>query len=665
MRRDAQRWLRFRVFSLWGLFVVLFIALFTRALHLQVISGKTLKSLATRQHIKSVEILPERGIIFDRNGEKLAASVMTDSVCADPSKIKNPRTAASRIASILQMDENDLLRKMTSGKHFAWIARRIPADQAARVEALNIDGVFLIKEPQRSYPNGELAGHLIGFVGLDSVGLEGLELKYDAYLRGSPERLVWARDAKGKRLYPRVEKVAADGRPSYHLILTIDSRIQHLVETHLKAAVQDKGAKGGYAVVMNPRTGEILALANQPSFDPNHFAKGNPMLGKNRVITDCYDPGSTFKPFVAAAALEEKLFKETDRIFCENGHYAVADRVIHEAQRKKHGYLTFREVIKYSSNIGSVKIAERLGKERLYRYITKFGFGAKTNIDLPGEIPGLLRHYRDWTRVDAATIAFGQGVSVTAIQLVTALSAIANSGVLMKPYIIKGIADQKGQIVHENKPTVVRQVISPETAKRMASIMATVVGDEDGTGKKARIELVNVAGKTGTSQKFDFSRRAYSSERVRTSFMGFFPAEDPQLAMLVVLDEPQRDRWGGVAAAPVFRSIGEQILACYRTNIRENVVPETKDLPDHHKGIRLVSTGPVLKKDAEGLMNAADVIPDFRGLTIRDALAKARALNIDVQVIGNGWAIRQEPLPGASARGHRSCTITFSTGGGS
>ncbi|MCX7634535.1 MAG: penicillin-binding transpeptidase domain-containing protein, partial [Syntrophales bacterium] len=502
MKRNARQWLRFRIFSLWGLFVVLFIALFTRALHLQVISGNALKNLAAKQHNKVIYIPPERGIIFDRNGEKLAASIMTDSVCADPAKLRNPRAAAAKLAAILDMDEGSIMKKMESHRHFCWIARRIPAEQAARVEALNMDGIFLIKEPQRHYPNGELAGHLIGFVGADAVGLEGLELKYDPYLKGSPERLVWARDARQKRLYPRVEKASAEGKPSYHLILTIDSRIQHLVETHLKAAVQEKGAKGGYAVVMDPRTGEILAMANQPSFDPNNFAKGNPMLGKNRVITDCYDPGSTFKPFVAAAALEEKLFKETDRIYCENGHYAIADRVIHEAQRKRHGYLTFREVIKYSSNIGSVKIAERLGKERLYHYITKFGFGAKTNIDLPGEIAGLLRPYRDWTRVDAATIAFGQGVSVTAIQLVTALSAIANSGVLMKPYVIKGIVDHRGQIISENKPTVVRQVISPETAKRMAAIMATVVDDEDGTGKKARIEQVKVAGKTGTSQKF-------------------------------------------------------------------------------------------------------------------------------------------------------------------
>ena len=661
MTGESKKWLKFRIFTLLVLFLVLFVALISRAFQIQVLSGESLKSLAERQHTKTLHVEPERGIIFDRNGEKLAASVLVDSVCADPSKIGNPTEAAGSLASILKVDKEKILKKLSTSKSFCWLARKIPPDQARSVESLNIDGVFLTKEPKRFYPNGELAGRLIGFVGLDSTGLEGMELKYENYLKGSPEKLIWARDAKGNTLYPRVENTAAKKEESYNLILTIDSRIQHLVETKLSEAIASKSAKGGFAVVMDPKTGEILALADQPGFDPNKFGSYNVGKGKNKVITDCFDPGSTFKPFLAAAALEEGIAKETDRFNCENGAYAIADRVIHEANRKKYGSLAFRDVIKYSSNIGCVKISEKLGKEKFYEYITKFGFGSKTGIDLPGESGGLLRPVHNWTRVDTSTIAFGQGVSVTAIQLITALSAIANQGVLMKPYIVRAVVDKRGQVIKKITPTPVRTVISPETAKRMTAILTGVVGDDDGTGKRAQIMNVSVAGKTGTSQKFDFGRRVYSSERVRTSFMGFFPAEDPQVAILVTLDEPQRDRWGGVAAAPVFKNIGEQILTCFKTNIREtpSPAPEEEKINNGVK-IRLVSLpGPV---NRQIVTEDDSIMPDFRGMSMRDTLKRAKGKGLEIQVIGSGWAISQDPKPGSVIPSQRTCAIHFSAG---
>ncbi|MCG6537649.1 MAG: penicillin-binding protein, partial [Syntrophales bacterium LBB04] len=389
-------------------------------------------------------------------------------------------------------------QKLSGSKNFCWLARRIPPEQANRIEALNIDGIFIIKEAKRFYPNGELAGHLLGFVGLDSTGLEGLEKGYEEFIKGTPEKLVWSRDAKGKSIYPRFEKAAATTRKDegYHLILTIDSRIQHLVETQLQEAIIDKGAKSAFAIIMDPKTGEILAMADAPEIDPNNFSSYSIGQGKNKAIADCFDPGSIFKPFVAAGALQEGIAKETDRFYCENGAYSVANRVIHEAQKKKHGSLTFSEIIKYSSNIGAAKIGEKLGKEKLHDYITRFGFGAKTGIELPGESPGLLRPQQNWTRVDTVTISFGQGVSVTAIQTVTALSAIANQGVLMKPHVVKGLVNRQGQIVKVITPTIVRRVISPTTAKKMTSILTSVVQADDGTGKRARIENVNVGGKT-------------------------------------------------------------------------------------------------------------------------------------------------------------------------
>jgi len=484
MTVEEKKWLRVRIATLLSLFLVLFIALITRAYQIQVLNGQSLKARADRQHTATLRVESERGIIFDRNGEKLAVSVMSDSVCADPSKIKDLRGTAAKMAVVLNTDEETLLKKLSGAKNFSWLARRITPDQTALVEKLDLDGIFIIKEPKRFYPNGELAGHLIGFVGLDASGLEGLEFRFDEQLKGAPEQLRWTRDAKGKRLYPRVDSATAKQKESTNLILTIDSRIQYLVESQLKEAVQSKGAKGGMAVVMDPKTGEILALANERGFDPNNVSKSGATAGKNRVVTDCFDPGSTFKPFLAAAALEEGIHKETDRIYCENGNYAVADRVIREAQRKKHGYLSFAEIIKYSSNIGSVKISERLGKEKFHDYLTRFGFGQKSGIDLPGETAGLLRPVRNWTRVDTSTIAFGQEISVSAVQVLQAASALANGGMLLAPRIVSRILSPSGELVKEFGRQPVREVISPQVAREVLEMMETATDENGGTARR-------------------------------------------------------------------------------------------------------------------------------------------------------------------------------------
>ena len=441
---------------------------------------------------------------------------------------------------------------------------------------------------------------------------------------------------------------------SVNIVLTIDSRIQYLVETHLKEAVVSKGAKGGIAIVMDPKTGEILAMANEAGFNPNNIGGLTPEKWRNRAITDYFDPGSTFKPFLVAGALEEKTIRESEKFYCEDGNYTVANRVIHEANRKSHGQLSVRDILKYSSNIGAVKIAQKLGKEKFYNYIDNFGFGTKTGIDLPGESPGLVRPVKNWSKVDTATIAFGQGVSVTAIQMVTAMSAIANGGVLMKPYILRSVTDKNNIPIKMYNPTVVRKVVSAETAKRLTNMLTEVVGSADGTGKNANIVNVAVAGKTGTSQKFDFSRGEYSSEKVRTSFMGFFPADNPQVTILVILDEPQRDKWGGVAAAPVFKSIGEQILNCFKTNIRETAVFGT----DKHSKVQLISAQEtIIARSVDN--NDESAAPDFRGLTIREAMKKAKARSIELKVFGNGWAVRQYPPAGRVLGEDRVCNVVF------
>jgi cell division protein FtsI (penicillin-binding protein 3) len=651
---EARKWLKFRIVMIFIFFLVLFVALISRAFQLQVLSGQKLKQMAARQHTTVLHLQPERGMIYDRNGEKLAISIMADSVCADPSKIIDPANASKQIADILNLDSREVYKKLSAPRNFCWLARRISPDQTASVVKANIEGIFLVKEPKRFYPNGELASHLLGFVGLDSVGLEGLEHRYNESLMGKPEKLTWARDAKGKKLFLRVEKNETRKDENVNLVLTIDNHIQYLVETHLKEAVLSKGAKGGIAIVMDPKTGEILAMANQMGFNPNNIKGLTPERWRNRAITDSFDPGSTFKPFLVAAALEEKVIREKDKFFCENGNYRVADRVIREANRKKHGTLTVKEILKYSSNIGSAKIAQKLGKEKFYEYILKFGLGEKTGIELPGESAGLLRPAKNWVHVDTATIAFGQGISVTAIQLITAISAIANDGVLMRPFVVRGIADGDNKLIQLYAPTEVRRVVSPAVAKSIAGMMTDVVEAPDGTGTSARLLNVAVAGKTGTSQKFDFSRGVYSSEKVRTSFVGFFPADNPQVAILVILDEPQRDKWGGVAAAPVFKNIGEQILNCFKTDIRKTPVFERHPT----EKIQLVSAEQTLSvHDFEE--NDEPSMPNFLGLTIREAMKKAKAESIELKMTGNGWAVRQHPQPNTPLGNERVCQIVF------
>ena len=654
MAMDGKNWLKVRLASVLIFFIIAFVALLFRAFQLQILSGEKLKNMAQRQHTAIVQLQAERGMIYDRNGEKLAVSVLADSVYADPTRVVDPAKTARQIAGILNLDKQTVIKKIAEPKSFCWLSRRISPEQAANVESAEIEGIFMIKEPKRFYPNGQLAAHLLGFAGVDANGLEGLENRYDDILKGKPEKMAWWKDAKGKKIFIHVGSDGAKKDESVNLVLTIDSRIQYLVETHLKEAVHAKGAKGGIAIVMDPKTGEILAMANELGFNPNNIHGLTSERWRNRAVTDYFDPGSTFKPFLVAGALEEKTIRESEKFFCENGNYVVANRIIHEANKKSHGQLSVRDILKYSSNIGSVKIAQKLGKEKFYKYIDNFGFGTKTGIDLPGESPGMVRPVRNWTKVDAATIAFGQGVSVTAIQMITAMSAIANGGVLMKPYILRSVTDKNNIPIKMYNPTVVRKVVSAETAKRLTNMLTEVVGAADGTGKNANIINVAVAGKTGTSQKFDFSRNVYSKEKVRTSFIGFFPADNPQVAILVILDEPQRDKWGGVAAAPVFKSIGEQILNCFKTNIRETPIFEQ----GKQNKIQLVAAQETLVEPSVD-NNDESVMPDFRGLTIREAMKKAKARSIDIKVSGNGWAIRQYPPAGRVLGEDRICKVVF------
>jgi cell division protein FtsI (penicillin-binding protein 3) len=530
-------------------------AILFRLVNLQVLQAAELTARADRQHQKTVALEGARGTVTDRHGKVLAMNVEVPSIFGVPTSLDSPAGAAKTLSPVLHIRREELEKKLRQEKHFVWLARKVEPEQGRRLEQLSIDGIGMVMEGRRFYPKGPLLSHVLGFVGMDGVGLEGLERRYESQLHGEKRLTVLQRDALGRTVFPKGlrEQAPSAGQT---LTLTIDEVIQYIAEKELEEAVDQARAKSGTIIVMEPRSGAILAMAVSPRFDPNAVASLTADRWRNRALTDTYEPGSTMKLVVAAAALEERLMMPGSMLFGENGRMTVANTTIHD--HEKLGWMTFAQMIQKSSNIGAAKTGMLLGDQRLYRYLQAFGFGQRTDIDLPGEVAGLLKSPREWGRRSLASISMGQEVGVTPLQMVSAVSAIANDGVLMKPFIVSQVRDQKGQPVKEALPQVRRRVVSPATARMLTTIMEGVV--TNGTGTKAAIPGFRAAGKTGTAQKVDPRTGAYSSALSIGSFVGFVPADAPRLAMIVVIDEPQGEAWGGIVAAPVFRRVGEQVL---------------------------------------------------------------------------------------------------------
>jgi cell division protein FtsI (penicillin-binding protein 3) len=533
-----------------GFGVILF-----RLVSLQVLQAAELTARADRQHQKSVTLEGARGTVTDRHGKVLAMNVEVPSIFGVPTSLDSPANAARSLSPVLHIRREEIEKKLRQDKHFVWLARKVEPEQGRRLEQLSIDGIGMVMEGRRFYPKGPLLAHVLGFVGMDGMGLEGLERRYESQLHGEKRLTILQRDALGRTVFPKDlrEQVPATGQA---LTLTIDEVIQYIAEKELEEAVDHARAKSGTIIVMEPRTGAILAMAVSPRFDPNAVASLTADRWRNRALTDTYEPGSTMKVVVAAAALEERVMMPGSMLFGENGRMTIANTTIHD--HEKLGWMTFAQMIQKSSNIGAAKTGMLVGDQRLYRYLQAFGFGQRTDIDLPGEVSGLLKSPREWGRRSLASISMGQEVGVTPLQMITAVSAIANDGVLMKPYVVAEVRDQKGQRAKEILPQVKRRVVSPATARTLTTIMEGVV--TSGTGAKAAIPGFRVAGKTGTAQKVDPRTGTYSSALSIGSFVGFVPADAPRLAIIVVVDEPQGEAWGGVVAAPVFRRVGEQVL---------------------------------------------------------------------------------------------------------
>jgi cell division protein FtsI (penicillin-binding protein 3) len=561
------------------IFFIIFIAFLislTRLLFVQCFRNQYLIQLARKQQNLFIHLEPRRGTIFDRNLRPQAINLPSESLYAVPWEIKDKQQAIELLLPILEVEQSYLEERLNSPKGFIWLARKLAPQTVNEIKQLKLAGLYFIKESKRTYPNLHIASHLIGFAGLDNKGLEGIELLYDKYLSGTGGWGVLLRDARQAKL-GLWEKLVLP-RNGYNIILTIDEVIQFIVEKEFNRIINKFHPRGGSIIVMDVLTGEILALANRPTFDLNRTPQTEDSIKRNRAITDLIEPGSVFKIITAAAALEETEINEQEKFFCENGAYRIANHTLHD--HRAHGWLNFREVIEKSSNIGVSKIAQKIGSDLLYKYIKKFGFGTKTNIDLPGEIIGMIKHPKYWSATSIAAIPIGQEVGVTVLQLACAISTVANQGKLMKPYVVKEVQDESGLTIKQFPPQLLSWVISPHTALRLREILVGVV--ENGTGRAARIKGMSVAGKTGTAQKLEPNGR-YSHRKFVASFIGFAPADNPKIAVVVVIDEPRPLYFGGTVCAPAFKNICENVLRYLETQELPKIELTRKDavsLPD-------------------------------------------------------------------------------------
>lgn len=532
-----------------GLLVLWMLGILARLYDLQVIQYVDLLGRAQRQRQRTIEIAPERGTIFDRQMNPLAMSMGVDSVFAVPSEIPEPETAARLLAPVLELEAGDLAGRFKAFHSFCWVKRKVTDQEAARVRGLNLKGIYFQRETQRFYPKGDLAAAVLGYLGMDDRGLGGLEYSLDGAIRGTPGRVLLATDARHRSFH----STDWPGQPGKNLVLTLDEKIQYIAEKALAEGVEKFHALGGTAVVQNPNTGEILAIANEPTFNPNQYRRSPPAALQDRGVSWVYEPGSTFKLVTVAAALEEKLTSPDEVINCQGGAIVLAGHTIHD--HKRYGDLSVTDVLVNSSDVGAIKLGLRLGEDRLYKYIRDFGFGQKTDVELPGEERGLLRPPSRWSGISIGEISMGQEIGVTSLQLVTAYSAIANGGILFQPRIVRDIF--QGTSHEAPAPASGRRVVSERTAGMMKEMLTEVV--ERGTGKPARPAGYSAAGKTGTAQKIDPSG-AYSHSHYVASFIGFAPVGKPVVTILVAVDTPVGAIYGTEVAAPVFRSIAEQTL---------------------------------------------------------------------------------------------------------
>jgi cell division protein FtsI/penicillin-binding protein 2 len=630
------------------------VAIECRLVYLQVIARAELVERAERQHLQKQKTTAKRGDLLDRHGRVLATSADADSISAVPSAIEDAPATIAKLCQALgdctARERQQLAQKFARRNHFAWVRRQVSPEAARRVSALNLEGIGFVKESARFYPNKELAAHVMGYVGVDNTGLSGIEFAYDGQIRGKDGEVLINADAR-RHVFNRIERPPTSGST---IELTIDQYLQHITERELRAAVRENRAAGGSAIVLNPRTGEILAMANEPTFNPNSYGEAEENDRRNRAVQDLYEPGSTFKLITASAAIEERVVPLTAWIDTSPGYIRIDSATVRDTSN--HGVLSFSDVIADSSNVGAIKIGLRVGTERLSRYVYRFGFGRPVSRDFPGESPGIVWDPARWTEGALAHVSIGYQVGVTPLQMVAAAAAIANGGEYIEPRIVRAMYRAGRRYVVD--PKVVRRSITPDTAAALTGIMEHVV--EEGTGTPARIDGYTVAGKTGTAAKLVNGR--YSNSDYNASFVGFLPSRNPALAMIVVIDSPHGPNryYGGPVSAPVFRRIGEAAIRYLGIAPSINPMPPVlvarNGAPGAHPTAGAQSATPVVNLVSDG---PSDAMPDLRGMSGRDAMRALARLGVTARIVGDGVVVSQDPLPGTPLEDGSQCRLVL------
>ena len=635
-----------------GMLALWAVAIESRLVYLQIVARDELALRAERQYSRVVKALGKRGDIVDRRGRVLATSADADSIIAVPAVIDDAPATVAKLCQALGgcngRERETLTDRFAKRNQFAWVRRQVSPDEARAVAALNLDGIGFVKETKRFYPNKELAAHLVGYVGVDNNGLGGIEFAYDSQIRGRDGSVLVNTDAR-RHAFNSVERPPTSGSS---IELTIDEYLQYLTERELHAGVVENHAAGGSAIVLDPRTGEILAMANEPTFNPNVYRESPEQQRRNRAVQDLYEPGSTFKLVTASAAIEGRVMPIDAMIDTSPGYITVDSATVHDTAN--HGVLSFSEVIADSSNVGAIKIGLKVGTARLSQYVQRYGFGHPVSRDFPGESPGIVWDPATWTEGALAHVSIGYQVGVTPLQMVAAVGAIANGGEYIEPRVVRAAyKDGRRYVVH---PKVVRRAISAETAATLTAIMEGVV--ENGTGTPARIKGQTIAGKTGTAAKLVNGR--YSQSDYNASFVGFLPSRHPALAIIVVIDSPHGPNhyYGGPVSAPIFRRIGESALRYL--GVAPTVDPSPPVFAVRHEPggpLPLSSAGsgaPVVSLVAEG---PAGAMPDLRGLSARDAMRALVTLGLSARITGDGVVVSQDPPPGAALDDAGSCRL--------
>ena len=645
----------FRYRILPALLAVWVVVVAVRLIHLQTVQFEELTRQARRQQERTVEVSPQRAVIYDRNLHPLAISVEVESVFAVPGEVADPAKTARVLAPVLRMDAAELRSRLegTGPKYFSWLKRKVTAREADHIRELNIKGIYFQKENKRFYPKRELAAHVLGYVGVDDQGLAGIELTHEETIRGRAGQLLIERDAR-QRWFRRTGR---SSEPGQSVVLTLDETIQYIAERELADAMKASRALAGTIIVLDPFTGEVLAMANAPTFNPNKYANVRPEVLRNRAIADAYEPGSTFKIITVASALEEGLTDPDEIIDCQMGGIVLAGHTIRDW--KPFGMLSVSQILQNSSDVGAIKLAMRVGNQKFYRYWKSFGFGSPTGIELPGEAAGLTKPPERWSKISIGAMAMGQEIGVTPLQLAAATSVVANGGWWVPPHILREGADATPGDVDR---TVARRVLSPQTADQLQRILASVV--TTGTGRLSRPDGYTAAGKTGTAQKIDPANGRYSPTDHVASFVGYVPAESPMFTILVALDSPRGRYHGGDVAAPIFKRVAAQVLA-YRNvpaivpgpapavhaSTREPDLPPLPVLFEEPNPTALIS------------LTSSVLAPDLSGKTVRAATEQALGEKWTLHPIGNGIAVQQFPLPGTPIAEGQKITVWFRISG--